>query len=341
MDRKTKFNLGYIFIAVWGVLILHSLWVQYVNPVEQIPYSQFQMYLSEGKIEEIRVGPDSIRGKLKEAPEGHPQQFVTVRVEPDLADKLAAHNVKFSGEIEDTFLHDLLSWVLPTLLFFGLWIFLMRRFAQREGLGGGFLAIGKSKAKIYMEKDVKVTFADVAGVDEAKTELQEVIEFLKTPEKFRRLGGKIPKGILLVGPPGTGKTLLAKAVAGEAGVPFFSISGSEFVEMFVGVGAARVRDLFVQAKQKSPCIIFIDELDALGKARGMGPMGHEEREQTLNQLLVEMDGFDARTGVILVAATNRPEILDPALLRSGRFDRQVLVDRPDKIGRLAILKRHA
>jgi len=341
MDRKTKFNLGYIFIAVWGVLILHSLWVQYVNPVEQIPYSQFQMYLSEGKIEEIRVGPDSIRGKLKEAPEGHPQQFVTVRVEPDLADKLAAHNIKFSGEIEDTFLHDLLSWVLPTLLFFGLWIFLMRRFAQREGLGGGFLAIGKSKAKIYMEKDVKVTFADVAGVDEAKIELQEVIEFLKTPEKFRRLGGKIPKGILLVGPPGTGKTLLAKAVAGEAAVPFFSISGSEFVEMFVGVGAARVRDLFVQAKQKSPCIVFIDELDALGKARGMGPMGHEEREQTLNQLLVEMDGFDARTGVILMAATNRPEILDPALLRAGRFDRQVLVDRPDKIGRLAILKLHA
>ncbi|MBM4255505.1 MAG: ATP-dependent zinc metalloprotease FtsH [Deltaproteobacteria bacterium] len=341
MDKKTKFNLWYIFIAIWGIVILHSLWVQYMNPVEQIPYSQFQTYLDQGKIEEIRIGPDSIRGKLTEAPEGHPKQFVTVRVDPNLADKLATHKVKFSGEIEDTFLHDLLSWVLPTLLFFGLWIFLMRRFAQREGLGGGFLAIGKSKAKIYMEKDVKVTFGDVAGVDEAKTELQEVIEFLKTPEKFRRLGGKIPKGILLVGPPGTGKTLLAKAVAGEAAVPFFSISGSEFVEMFVGVGAARVRDLFVQAKQKAPCIIFIDELDALGKARGVGPMGHEEREQTLNQLLVEMDGFDARTGVILMAATNRPEILDPALLRAGRFDRQVLVDRPDKIGRLAILKLHA
>ncbi len=341
MDKKTKFNLGYIFIAVWGVVILHSLWMQYVNPIEQIPYSQFQTYLAEEKIEEIRIGPDAIRGKLKEAPAGRPQQFVTVRVESDLADKLATHNVKFSGEIEDTFLHDLLSWILPTLLFFGLWIFLMRRFAQREGLGGGFLAIGKSKAKIYMEKDVKVTFNDVAGVDEAKIELEEVIEFLKTPEKFRRLGGKIPRGILLVGPPGTGKTLLAKAVAGEAGVPFFSISGSEFVEMFVGVGAARVRDLFVQAKQKSPCIVFIDELDALGKARGVGPMGHEEREQTLNQLLVEMDGFDARTGVILVAATNRPEILDSALLRAGRFDRQVLVDRPDKIGRLAILKLHA
>ncbi|MGE0822594.1 MAG: ATP-dependent zinc metalloprotease FtsH [Candidatus Binatia bacterium] len=341
MDNKTKFNLWYVFIAVWGVVILHSLWIQYMNPVEQIPYSQFQAYLDEGKVEEIRISADSIRGKLKEAPTGHPQQFVTVRVDPGFADKLAEHHVKFAGEIEDTFLHDLLSWVLPTLLFFGLWIFLMRRFAQREGLGGGFLAIGKSKAKIYMEKDVKITFADVAGVDEAKTELQEVIEFLKTPEKFRRLGGKIPKGILLIGPPGTGKTLLAKAVAGEAAVPFFSISGSEFVEMFVGVGAARVRDLFVQAKQKAPCIIFIDELDALGKARGMGPMGHEEREQTLNQLLVEMDGFDARTGVILVAATNRPEILDPALLRAGRFDRQVLVDRPDKIGRLEILRLHA
>jgi len=235
----------------------------------------------------------------------------------------------------------LLSWILTALLFFSLWLFLMRRFAQKQGLGGGFMAIGKSKAKIYMEKDVKVTFADVAGVEEAKAELQEVIEFLKTPEKFRRLGGKIPKGILLVGPPGTGKTLLAKAVAGEANVPFFSISGSEFVEMFVGVGAARVRDLFVQAKEKAPCIIFIDELDALGKARGMGPVGHEEREQTLNQLLVEMDGFDTRVGVILMAATNRPEILDSALLRAGRFDRHVVVDRPDKVGRLAILRVHA
>jgi cell division protease FtsH len=221
------------------------------------------------------------------------------------------------------------------------WIFLMRRVATKQGAGGGFLAIGKSKAKVYMEKDVKVTFAEVAGVEEAKAELQEVIEFLKRPEKFRRLGGKIPKGILLVGPPGTGKTLLVKAVAGEAGVPFFSISGSEFVEMFVGVGAARVRDLFLQAKEKAPCIIFIDELDALGKARGIGPVWHEEREQTLNQLLVEMDGFDPRVGVILMAATNRPEILDPALLRAGRFDRRVLVDRPDKADRLAILRIHA
>ncbi|MEW6297374.1 MAG: ATP-dependent zinc metalloprotease FtsH [Thermodesulfobacteriota bacterium] len=341
MDKKTKFNIWYVFIALWGVLILHGLWMQATQQIERIPYSQFQTYLQEGRIAEIRISDRYIQGRLKDPQEGHPAQFLTVRVDPALAEQLAAHNVTFAGEIEDTFLYDLLSWVVPVLLFFGLWLFLMRRFAERQGLGGGFMAIGKSKAKIYMEKDVKVTFADVAGVEEAKAELQEVIEFLKTPEKFRRLGGKIPKGILLVGPPGTGKTLLARAVAGEAGVPFFSISGSEFVEMFVGVGAARVRDLFEQAKQKAPCIIFIDELDALGKARGLGPVGHEEREQTLNQLLVELDGFDPRTGVILMAATNRPEILDPALLRAGRFDRQILVDRPDKAGRLAILKVHA
>jgi cell division protease FtsH len=263
-------------------------------------------------------------------------------VDPQLAEELAQYKIAFSGERQNTWLQMILSWTIPVLLFFGLWMILLRRMAQKGGLGGGgFMAVGKSKAKIYMEKEVKVSFDDVAGVDEAKAELQEVIEFLKTPEKFRRLGGKIPKGILLVGPPGTGKTLLARAVAGEAGVPFFSISGSEFVEMFVGVGAARVRDLFLQAKEKAPCIIFIDELDALGKARGMGPIGHEEREQTLNQLLVEMDGFDPRLGVILMAATNRPEILDPALLRAGRFDRHVLVDRPDKEGRLAILRLHA
>ncbi len=336
-----RFNIWYIFIALWGVIILHGLWAQATQQVERIPYSQFQAYLQDGRVEEIRISQNYIQGKLRDPQEGQLAQFLTVRVDPELADKLATYNVRFAGEIEDSFLHDLLSWVVPVLLFFGLWLFLMRRFAERQGLGGGFMAIGKSKAKIYIEKEVKVTFADVAGVEEAKAELQEVIEFLKTPEKFRRLGGKIPKGILLIGPPGTGKTLLAKAVAGEAGVPFFSISGSEFVEMFVGVGAARVRDLFEQAKQKAPCIIFIDELDALGKARGMGPVGHEEREQTLNQLLVELDGFDTRVGVILMAATNRPEILDPALLRAGRFDRQVLVDRPDKIGRLAILQVHA
>jgi cell division protease FtsH len=341
MDKKTRFNIWYIFIALWGVIILHGLWTQATQQVERIPYSQFQTYLQEGQVEEIRISEHYIQGKLRDPQQGQRAQFLTVRVDPELADKLATYQVRFAGEIEDSFLHDLLSWVVPVLLFFGLWLFLMRRFAERQGLGGGFMAIGKSKAKIYIEKEVKVTFADVAGVEEAKAELQEVIEFLKTPEKFRRLGGKIPKGILLIGPPGTGKTLLAKAVAGEAGVPFFSISGSEFVEMFVGVGAARVRDLFEQAKQKAPCIIFIDELDALGKARGIGPVGHEEREQTLNQLLVELDGFDTRVGVILMAATNRPEILDPALLRAGRFDRQVLVDRPDKIGRLAILRVHA
>jgi cell division protease FtsH len=341
MNNKLKFNIWYIFIALWGVILLHGLWVEVTTQVERIPYSQFQTYLNEGRVEEVWVAHDHIQGKLKDPPEGHPRQFITVRVDPELASTLATHQVRFGGEVENTLLRDMLSWVLPVLLFFGIWMLLMRRFAQRGGIGGGFMAIGKSKAKIYMEKEVKVSFADVAGVEEAKAELQEVIEFLKTPEKFHRLGGKIPKGILVVGPPGTGKTLLAKAVAGEAGVPFFSISGSEFVEMFVGVGAARVRDLFEQAKNKAPCIIFIDELDALGKARGMGPVAHEEREQTLNQLLVEMDGFDPRAGVILMAATNRPEILDPALLRAGRFDRHVVVDRPDKAGRLAILLVHA
>jgi len=340
MDKKTHFNIWYVFFAIWGVLLIQNLWMQSFQ-IEKIPYSQFQRYLEEGRVDEIRVKQNTIQGKLKNPGEGEKDQFLTVRVEPDFADKLAKAGVNFAGEIESTFFRDLLSWVIPVLLFVGVWFFVMRRLADRQGLGGGFMAIGKSKAKIYMEKDVKVTFKDVAGVDEATAELEEVVEFLRTPEKYTRLGGRIPKGILLVGPPGTGKTLLAKAVAGEASVPFFSISGSELVEMFVGVGAARVRDLFMQAKGKAPCIIFIDELDALGRARGVGPMGHEEREQTLNQLLVEMDGFDATSGVILMAATNRPEILDPALLRAGRFDRQVLVDRPDKIGRLAILKVHA
>jgi cell division protease FtsH len=340
LDKKTKFNIWYLLVALWGVLIVHELWVR-ATQIQEIPYSQFQAYLTANRIEEIRISANYIQGTLKDPKEGEVKLFRTVRVDPELANVLRESKVKFAGEIESTFLRDLLSWVVPVLLFVGVWMFLMRRFAEKQGLGGGFMAIGKSKAKIYMEKEVKVKFDDVAGVDEAKTELEEVVEFLKTPGKFGKLGGRIPKGILLVGPPGTGKTLLARAVAGESGVPFFSISGSEFVEMFVGVGAARVRDLFMQAKEKAPCIIFIDELDALGRARGIGPSSHEEREQTLNQLLVEMDGFDARTGVILMAATNRPEILDPALLRAGRFDRQVLVDRPDKGGRLAILKIHA
>ncbi len=321
-----------MFIALWVLILLQTFLPSFFNPTE-IPYSEFKESVAAGKVTEVAVSPQIIHGKLKED-----KVFHTIRIEdPDLLRNLAEHQVKVTGVIESTLFRDLLSWIVPIVLFFGVWWFLFRRMGQSQG----FMTVGQSKAKIYVEKEVKVTFADVAGVDEAKQELEEIIEFLKTPEKFRRLGGKIPKGILLVGPPGTGKTLLAKAVAGEAGVPFFSISGSEFVEMFVGVGAARVRDLFEQAKSKAPCIIFLDELDALGKARGVGPMAHEEREQTLNQLLVEMDGFDSRVGVILVAATNRPEILDPALLRAGRFDRQVLVDRPDKIGRLAILKVHA
>ena len=321
-----------MFIALWVLILIQTFLPSFFNPTE-IPYSEFKQAVEAGKVTEVAVSPQIIHGKMKED-----KVFHTIRIEdPDLLRGLAQHQVKVTGVIESTLFRDVLSWIVPIVLFFGVWWFLLRRMGQSQG----FMTVGQSKAKIYVEKEVKVTFADVAGVDEAKQELEEIIEFLKTPEKFRRLGGKIPKGILLVGPPGTGKTLLAKAVAGEAGVPFFSISGSEFVEMFVGVGAARVRDLFEQAKGKAPCIIFLDELDALGKARGVGPMAHEEREQTLNQLLVEMDGFDSRVGVILVAATNRPEILDPALLRAGRFDRQVLVDRPDKIGRLAILKVHA
>ena len=344
MDPKQKqFSIWYVFIALWALMLIQIFVTPFLflKPME-IPYSEFKAAVAAGKVEEVSIGSAVIHGRMKadpSAPTKEGRLFDTVRVEdPDLIRDLQAHQVKITGVIESTFLRDLLSWVIPIGLFFAVWLFLLNRMGQGQG---GFMTVGRSKAKIYMEKEVKVGFNDVAGVDEAKEELREVIEFLKTPQKFTRLGGKIPKGILLVGPPGTGKTLLAKAVAGEAGVPFFSISGSEFVEMFVGVGAARVRDLFLQAKEKAPCIIFIDELDALGKARGMGPMAHEEREQTLNQLLVEMDGFDPRGGVILMAATNRPEILDPALLRAGRFDRHVLVDRPDKGGRLAILKLHA
>src|SRR2546425_658693 len=339
VNKKISFSIGYVFLAIFAVILVHDFIVA-TQKLEELPYSEFRTLVTAGKVAEITLTQQRLTGKLKPE-EGSKEQklFTTVRVEdPDLVKELNAHKVTFTGVVESTFLRDLLSWVVPALVFVGIWFFVMRRFGQGQS---GFMTVGQSKAKIYAEKDTKVTFADVAGVDEAKEELREVIEFLKTPEKFTRLGGKIPKGILLVGPPGTGKTLLARAVAGEAGVTFFSISGSEFVEMFVGVGAARVRDLFEQAKAKAPCIIFIDELDALGKARGMGPMAHEEREQTLNQLLVEMDGFDPRVGVILMAATNRPEILDPALLRAGRFDRHVLVDRPDKTGRLAILKLHA
>ncbi len=339
MNKKVSFSIWYVFLAIWAVILVHDF-ISALQKIEELPYSEFRQLVAADKVAEVAVGSHTLTGKLKPEDDAkEPKLFSTIRVEDqDLVRELNQHKVKFVGVIETTFWRDVLSWILPAAIFGAIWYFFIRRLGQAQG---GFMQVGQSKAKIYAETDIKVTFADVAGVDEAKEELREVIEFLKTPEKFTKLGGKIPKGILLVGPPGTGKTLLARAVAGEAGVTFFSISGSEFVEMFVGVGAARVRDLFEQAKLKAPCIIFIDELDALGKARGMGPMAHEEREQTLNQLLVEMDGFDPRIGVILMAATNRPEILDPALLRAGRFDRQVLVDRPDKIGRLAILRVHA
>jgi len=322
------------------VILLHDLWVQ-SQTVQPIPYSRFERYLEEGRIERVVIGRQHIRGTFRTPLADGSTRFVTTRVEPEIAERLAAAGVEFTGAVESSFLRDLLSWVIPILLFFAIWLFIFRKFAEKQGFGG-FMSIGKSKAKIYVEADTKVTFGDVAGVDEAKDELREIVEFLRDPSQYGKLGARVPKGVLLVGPPGTGKTLLARAVAGEAGVPFFSISGSEFVEMFVGVGAARVRDLFEQARGKAPAIIFIDELDALGRARGAMPGvgGHDEREQTLNQLLVEMDGFDASTGLVLLAATNRPEILDPALLRAGRFDRQVLVDRPDKRGRVAILEVH-
>ncbi len=310
---------------------------------EQIPYSQFQQYVKDGKVQECVISGDTIIGTLKpDASEpGKPRHFITVRLrDPYLAETLAKHDVKFSVAVQNTFLRDLiLGWILPFAFIFLLWSFLSKRMGTA---GMNFLNIGKNKAHIHAENLPPVTFEDAAGVDEAKQELQEVVEFLRNPDRFQRLGGRMPKGVLLVGPPGTGKTLLARATAGEARVPFFNISGSDFIEMFVGVGAARVRDLFDQARKKAPCIIFIDELDAIGRQRG-GPVaigGHDEREQTLNQLLVEMDGFDATGGVVVLAATNRPDVLDKALLRPGRFDRQVVVDKPDMKGREAILKIH-
>jgi cell division protease FtsH len=340
MERRQWINVWYVILAILGVLWLRDLWTT-ATQVEQIPYSQFEQELKAGRVKEISISNNVITGIYKEPKPDKRTRFVTTRVDPDLAKELGQYDVQFSGITENNFFRDVISWVAPALVFFAIWMFLIRRMSGQGGLGGGFLSIGKSKAKVYVETDTKTTFDDVAGVDEAKEELKEVVGFLKDPKRYTRLGGHIPKGVLLVGPPGTGKTLLARAVAGEAGVPFFSINGSEFVEMFVGVGAARVRDLFEQARQRAPAIIFIDELDALGRARGAYPVGgHDEKEQTLNQLLVEMDGFDSKEGLILIAATNRPEILDPALLRAGRFDRQVLVDRPDKIGRVQILKVH-
>lgn len=352
MDKRQQFSIWYVLVAV---LFLLSLQNYFGGHTETLAYSDFKTLLAAGKLEDLSVSDVDIRGTvrteglnpllppekveaLQRSGEGR-HAFATIRVEDDkLIEALEATGISFAGRRENRWLGSIVSTVIWVAVFFGIWTFAMRRMQT----SGGMMSVGKSKAKIYVETDTQVTFDDVAGVDEAKEELQEVVNFLGNPEQYGRLGARIPKGILLVGPPGTGKTLFARAVAGEAKAPFFSISGSEFVEMFVGVGAARVRDLFEQARQKAPAIIFIDELDALGRARGIQGMsgGHDEKEQTLNQLLVEMDGFDPSQGLVLIAATNRPEILDPALLRAGRFDRQVLVDRPDKVGRAAILRVH-
>ena len=337
LPPKAHFSIWYFLIIFLLISVIQNYFL--APRVENIPYSKFKQSLAEGQVNNLVIGPDKINGKLKAKGDKAEEDFVTVRVEdPNLIKELDERKVSYSGLYESKLLANILSWVIPLAIFFLIWRYAMKRM----GPGYGVMSFSKSKAKLFAENETKVTFADVAGIDEAKEELQEVVEFLKNPGKFQKLGGRIPKGVLLLGPPGTGKTLLAKAVAGEAGVPFFSISGSEFVEMFVGVGAARVRDLFSQATSHAPCIIFIDELDALGKARGINVMGgHDEREQTLNQLLVEMDGFESNKGVIIMAATNRPEILDSALMRPGRFDRQVLVDRPDINGREAILKIHS
>jgi cell division protease FtsH len=354
MDKKQLFSLWYLLLALVGLILVQEFAT--TRHTQTLSYSEFKQALAAGKLEDVLIVDGVATGKLRT--EGLqqilPQQkvdelqrvggehgFATVLIQdPNLVAQLDAAKVRYGTRRESKWLGALISWVAPALVFFGIWWFMMKRMGG--GMAhGGMLEIGKSKAKVYMQTETGVTFKDVAGIDEAREELMEVVEFLKNPDRYKRLGGKIPKGVLIVGAPGTGKTLLAKAVAGEAGVPFLSLSGSEFVEMFVGVGAARVRDLFEQAAAKAPCIVFIDELDALGKARGVGlGGGHEEHEQTLNQLLVEMDGFDTNRGVIIMAATNRPEILDPALLRPGRFDRHVAIDRPDLNGRLQILQVH-
>jgi cell division protease FtsH len=352
--KQRNFSIVYVVAAVAMLLLLQS--ILFAAHPETVSYSEFKTLLRRGKVSELVIDKQTISGsvsveglegllpkekveELKRAGGGR-QRFVATRVDdPNLVGELETSNVKFTGRAENTWISTVLSWVLPTLLFVGMWALIVGRMS---GARSGLLAIGKSRARVYMQHSTGVTFDDVAGIDEARNELMEIVDFLKAPERYQRLGGKIPKGVLIVGAPGTGKTLLAKAVAGEAGVPFFSLTGSDFVELFVGVGAARVRDLFAQAQEKAPSIIFIDELDALGKARGVGTFvgGHDEREQTLNQLLAEMDGFDTQKGVILLAATNRPEILDPALLRPGRFDRQVAIDRPDLKGREKILQVH-
>ena len=338
--QRPTFSIWYV-LGLLLLLALAQAW--FMAPAgRQVPYSEFKAMVRSGQVVEATVGDQTINGKLREA-QGDGRQrsdlFVTTRIEdPKLVEDLEAHQVRYTGETVSRWLPEVLGWVIPLVLFVAVWGIFFRRMGGAEG---GVMSFARSRAKIYADDDVKVSFSDVAGVDEAEEELREIVEFLKTPKKYTTLGGRIPKGVLLVGPPGTGKTLLARAVAGEAKVPFFSLSGSEFVEMFVGVGAARVRDLFAQAESKSPCIVFIDELDALGKMRVQSPMGsHEEREQTLNQLLAEMDGFDSRKAVIIMGATNRPEVLDPALLRPGRFDRQVLVDKPDIRGREQVLRIH-
>jgi len=340
-SKKTGFSIGYLLLFLVVLYIIQM----FMSPkAGEIPYSQFRTYLSEGKIVDCSVGEKIIRGHYDSTSSGKdkPIAFITVPVQDaELVNELEAKNVKFKGEVENNFLRNMLMWWIFPFVIIGIaWFFISKRIG---GMGNPFMSFGKAKIKLYAEEDAKkTTFADVAGCEEAMEELQEIIEFLKYPQKFQKLGGKIPKGVLLVGPPGTGKTLLAKAVAGESGVPFFSISGSDFVEMFVGMGAARVRDMFEQAKQKAPCIVFIDELDSVGRQRGAGlGGGHDEREQTLNQLLAEMDGFTPNSGVIIIAATNRPDVLDYALLRPGRFDRQITVDRPDRVGREAILRVHA
>ncbi|MGH7041959.1 MAG: ATP-dependent zinc metalloprotease FtsH [Acetobacteraceae bacterium] len=340
MNKKTHFNMWYAIAAFVGVIAIQSLFLARTGPKE-VPYSQFIQLLEAGKISAVTVSENHLEGTPKTPLPKGPKSYATTRVSPATARLLDKYHVTVTGVVTNHVLADILGWFIPAIIFFAIWMFVIRRFAGQQGIGG-LMQIGKSKAKIFVEKDTNVKFSDVAGVDEAKEELAEVVAFLKEPKLHARLGARIPKGILLVGPPGTGKTLLARAVAGEARVPFFSISGSEFVEMFVGVGAARVRDLFEQARKVAPCIIFIDELDALGRARGAGPFagGHDEKEQTLNQLLMELDGFDPQTGIVLIGATNRPEVLDPALLRAGRLDRQVLVDRPDRLGRVAILLIH-
>ncbi|MDR3567433.1 MAG: ATP-dependent zinc metalloprotease FtsH [Syntrophobacteraceae bacterium] len=336
--KKMHLSIGYFIAAM-----LLIFWFQNhmgAQKVETVPYSKFKQWVQDDAVGSLLIGPEQITGTLKGQKDKPATSFATVRVEdPKLVGELEQKGIKFSGHVESKLLGALMSWLLPLGVFAFIWFFLMKRMS---GGPQGVLSLGKAQVKVYGEKDLKVSFEDVAGIDEAKGELEEVVEFLKNPKKSQRLGGRIPKGVLLVGSPGTGKTLLARAVAGEAGVMFFSMSGSEFVEMIVGVGAARIRDLFKQAREHAPCIIFLDEMDALGKARGMNPMGgHDEREQTLNQLLVEMDGFDPSAGVIILAATNRPDVLDPALLRPGRFDRHVAIDKPDIRGREAILKVHA